>query len=195
MAKRKLKCPKCDRRFSMAAHLARHLNTTHRSKAKKKAAGKSAVRRRPQKRAAKRAAPRGRRTGSVRSMSAIGAAGVLSSLRAYNAELTARCAAVDTQLRAVDAAIGALGAAPARASSRPAKRRARGAGGGRAGSLKTYILKVLRQLSTPQSPRQIATRVVKAGYRSKAKDLAKAVGNALPETKGVKRVGFGEYRA
>ena len=30
--KRKFKCSKCDRRFSMAAHLARHMNTTHASK-------------------------------------------------------------------------------------------------------------------------------------------------------------------
>ena len=29
MARKKLKCPKCDRKFSMAAHLARHKNTMH----------------------------------------------------------------------------------------------------------------------------------------------------------------------
>ena len=39
MAKRKLKCPRCDRSFSMAGHLARHMNATHKRK-KKKAAKK-----------------------------------------------------------------------------------------------------------------------------------------------------------
>ena len=41
MAKQKrIKCPKCDRRFSMPAHLARHLGTTHKRKAKKRVAKK-----------------------------------------------------------------------------------------------------------------------------------------------------------
>ena len=37
--KKSLKCPKCPRTFSMAAHLARHLSSTHAS-AKKKVAAK-----------------------------------------------------------------------------------------------------------------------------------------------------------
>ena len=176
MSKRKLKCPKCDRRFSMPAHLARHVNAAHGSKTKKPAA-----------------TPR-RRTGSDRSASTMGAADVLSSLRAYHSELAARSTAVDLQCSAVDAAINALGATPARLSSRPATRRTRGTGGERAGSLKSYILKVLRPLSIPQGPAEIARRVVKAGYRSQAIDLAKAVNNALATMNGVKKVGFGRYR-
>lgn len=43
--KGKYKCPKCDRTFSMAAHLARHMNSVHASKAKKKAAKKKAAKR------------------------------------------------------------------------------------------------------------------------------------------------------
>ena len=39
MAKKSFKCSKCDRSFSMAAHLARHMNAIHVS-AKKKAAAK-----------------------------------------------------------------------------------------------------------------------------------------------------------
>jgi len=40
--KGKYKCPKCDRTFSMAGHLGRHMNTIHASKAAKKARKKRA---------------------------------------------------------------------------------------------------------------------------------------------------------
>jgi len=40
------KCPKCDRTFSMAAHLARHMNSVHASKGKKKAAKRKVAERR-----------------------------------------------------------------------------------------------------------------------------------------------------
>ena len=66
--------------------------------------------------------------------------------------------------------------------------------GGREGSLKSYMVKILRQRSRPMSPRDIAARIVKAGYKSKAKDLTKAVSNALPQLRGVKKVGFGMYK-
>ncbi|MHC4695735.1 MAG: hypothetical protein ACYTFA_03215 [Planctomycetota bacterium] len=45
------------------------------------------------------------------------------------------------------------------------------------------------------SPNAIATAVAKSGYKSKAKDLAKAVSNSIPELKSVKKVGFGLYKA
>ena len=41
----KFQCSRCDRTFSMAAHLARHMSTIHSRKGKKKAAKKKAVRR------------------------------------------------------------------------------------------------------------------------------------------------------
>ena len=44
------------------------------------------------------------------------------------------------------------------------------------------------------SPKEIAVSVVKAGYKSGAKNLTKAVSNALPEMSEVKKVGRGEYR-
>ena len=52
MAKR-FKCPKCDRAFSMAAHLARHMNTIHGSRGAK-AAAKRGKRRKVKARGAKR---------------------------------------------------------------------------------------------------------------------------------------------
>ncbi len=45
MAKAKYVCRKCKRKFSMAAHLARHNSTIHGSKKKKKATKKKAARR------------------------------------------------------------------------------------------------------------------------------------------------------
>ena len=44
MAKKTFKCPKCDRSFSMAAHLARHKNTIHATAKQKAAAMKKAKR-------------------------------------------------------------------------------------------------------------------------------------------------------
>ena len=51
MPSKKHKCPKCDRSFKMAAHLARHLST-HGAKKKTKVAKKA--KRRPMKRTAKK---------------------------------------------------------------------------------------------------------------------------------------------
>lgn len=65
-AKGKFKCPRCDRTFSMAAHLARHKNTIHASKTarkagKKKGRPKKKVRRRRVVKRAGRAVKRARR--------------------------------------------------------------------------------------------------------------------------------------
>ena len=66
MPKRKtLKCPKCDRKFSMAAHLARHKNTTHGGRKK---ADVRKAKRRPTTRMTKRLGrPRG--VGGLQNMS------------------------------------------------------------------------------------------------------------------------------
>lgn len=59
MAKAKYECRRCKRTFSMAAHLARHNSTIHRSKKKKKATKKKAARRGrpPKKTGARRGRP------------------------------------------------------------------------------------------------------------------------------------------
>lgn len=75
----------------------------------------------------------------------------------------------------------------------PRKRGRPKGSGPRSGSLKDVIAKVLSQRATPLSPQQISQAVVKAGYKSKAQDLTKAVSNVLPDVKGVKRLGFGKY--
>ena len=45
------------------------------------------------------------------------------------------------------------------------------------------------------SPAKIATRVKKAGYKTKAKHLINMVSHALAQMPGVKKVGRGLYRA
>ncbi len=49
--------------------------------------------------------------------------------------------------------------------------------------------------SSPMSPAKIATRVKKAGYKTKSKSLANMVSNTLAQMAGVKKVGRGLYRA
>ena len=53
MPRKKFKCPKCDRSFSMPGHLGRHMTATHGTKKRKKAAKKAKKRsvRRKKKRA------------------------------------------------------------------------------------------------------------------------------------------------
>jgi uncharacterized C2H2 Zn-finger protein len=55
MPRKKFKCPKCDRKFSMAAHLARHTSTMHGMKSKTKKASKKRAGRR--KKGARRMGP------------------------------------------------------------------------------------------------------------------------------------------
>jgi hypothetical protein len=45
------------------------------------------------------------------------------------------------------------------------------------------------------SPGEIASAVIKNGYQTRTSNLTKAVSNALPDIKGVRKVGRGQYRA
>ena len=215
MATGKFKCTKCDRTFSMAAHLARHMNAMHGAKGRRAAAKRKTLRAKARtgrtrgyaKRArAKKAArsPLARRGAMPRTLGA-GVAQLISGMQRCCDDLLAQRAKLDVEISALsgamDAMRGVTAAAPTRARrGRPARaarpvRRGRPVGtGGRAGSLKTYIVKVLRQRATPMSPKAIAGKIVLAGYKSKAKDLTKAVSNALPQLKGVKKIGFGKYK-
>jgi hypothetical protein len=65
---------------------------------------------------------------------------------------------------------------------------------GRPGSLKDYIVRVLGKASKPMSPREMGAAAIKAGFKTKSKDLTKAVSNTLPKMKGIKKIGFGKYQ-
>jgi hypothetical protein len=175
MARKKFKCTKCDRSFSMAAHLGRHTNTMH---------GAGGARRRVLGRP-----PKVRPAATY----GVGASHLLSGMRDYHDELVGKRDQIDRELSAIDDAMTALGSAPAPSRAPAGVRRPRGAKGHRDGSLKSFIVNVLGRQSSPATPKEIAAKVVKAGYKSRAQDLTKAVSNALPELKEIKKIGFGKY--
>lgn len=115
-------------------------------------------------------------------------------MQAYYSELTARRSTLDAQIAGMEGAINILGAAPkARATGRSPGRPADS--GSRTGSLKDTIVRVLRQRAVALSPREIAAKVVQAGYKTSTKNLTKAISNTLPEINTVRKVGRGLYRA
>ena len=198
MAKAAFKCPKCDRSFSMKAHLARHTNTIHASPKRRKAAAKKRARR-AKLAGKKRVVKRKARVPSARKAPVGGGSRVLREMKVYHADLAAMRSSLDAQIGAIEAAMEALTGIRAKAAPRPKRRapaRGRGRGrAGRAGSLKDSVVGVLRKHRTPMSPRELSSAVVRAGYKTKAKDLTKAISNILPQLKMVKKVGRGMYRA
>ena len=93
MAKKSFKCSKCDRSFSMAAHLARHMNAIHvsakqkaaakRTKRKAKKAGKAKRVKRGRKAKVRAPARRKRATGhkAIRDMTLEQLTGLIASAR------------------------------------------------------------------------------------------------------------------
>lgn len=213
MARKKFKCPKCDRTFSMAAHLARHANTIHASGRGRKQTGRPGKKRK----AVRLGRPPGRPAGSRRLAAKDGALRLLDGMRAYHGKLVVQRADLDSQIEGIEAAIGAMGGSASRTVGVRRRRKATGAKrkktgarlgrppaaqsgqgatrGARPGPLREKIVRVLRQRSKPMSPRGIASAVKATGYKSKAKDLTKAVSNTLPKIKAVKKVGRGMYQA
>ena len=183
MAKGAIKCPKCDRTFSMPAHLARHTNTIHGGGRKAGRAG-----------GMKRRLGRPPRAASAAGAGAEGAIRVLKEMETYRDTLLMQRSSIECQIAGIENAMNAMGTMPI---ARPVgKRRGRPAGkGGRSGSLKDMIVKVLRQRSKPLTPQAIAESVVSAGYSTSSKNLTKAVSNALPTLKMVKKVDRGLYQA
>ena len=176
----KFKCSACDRTFSMAAHLGRHKSTMH---AAKKPPAQRFVRvkrrrlRRPQ------AQP-----GHVLPA---GAAAATAQIHAYRDQLAAQHDELDAQLVAIDNALAMLGGTVSVATQPVARRRR---GGRHPGSLKDFIVRVLRGRVRPMSVMGITAAVRKAGYATKNRTLDKSVGNALAAVPQVVRVARGQYR-
>ncbi len=188
MPHKKFKCSRCSRTFSMPAHLARHMNTIHTTGAAR------AARQRMDGRKGKA----GRRPGATAvlaggDVSFTDSADLLSGIQAYHEGLLARRDQIDREVSALGDALSALGSTQAGLAKSVRQTRGRRGGGARGGSLKSFILKVLGRRSTPATPKEIASGVMRFGYNSRAKDLSTAVSNALPELKAVKKVGFGLY--
>ena len=192
MAPGSFKCPKCERSFSMAAHLARHTNTIHGARRGPKPMAKRGPGR-PRKRRVGR--PKGSKS-YARAATGDGATQLLSQMQSYYSELTARRASLEAQIAGMENAMNVMGAVPmARATGRKRGRPVGSVSGSRAGSLKDTIVRVLRQRAKALSPKEIAAGVMKAGYRTSTKNLTKAVSNTLPDMSGIRKVGRGLYQA
>ena len=184
MARASLKCSKCTRKFKMPAHLARHMNTIHASaasKAKRKAAGKGKRRvGRPRGPAVGRPV----RTVAARSSMGDAASRLLSDMQTVRGDLLSRRNSLDSEIDGLARAMEALGGSGRTTRTTTKRKVGRPAGPGRPrgsapreGSLKSFIV-----------------RVLKAGFKTKAKDITKAVSNTLPQLNNVKRIGFGMYK-
>jgi hypothetical protein len=133
---------------------------------------------------------------------------MIASMQTYRGELVARREALDRQLGALDEALVTMGggaAAPRRGPGRPRGSRnavprvqagngRRTAKAPREGSLKEYILKVLSGSGGVMAVKDISAGVLAAGFDTKNKTLAKSVGVALRDLRGVQQVGRGRFR-
>ncbi|MCH7870338.1 MAG: hypothetical protein IID33_01430 [Planctomycetes bacterium] len=126
---------------------------------------------------------------------------LLSDMQTFHGDLLSRRNSLDSEIDGLARAMEAFGGSGGTTPSRGTRKVGRPAGSGRPrgsapreGSLKSFIVRVLKQNSKPLSPNDIGTRVVKAGFKTKAKDITKAVSNTLPQLNNVKRIGFGMYK-
>ncbi len=198
----KFKCKRCKRSFGMAAHLARHMSTIHASKKRKtsnaKTTKKKAKRRTAEPMVVRTVAASRAKIGPIRAFLTCvsGSEGIIDVMQAHHSELLAQRHSLDAQIDAYARAMKTIGAAtPTGSTPRAGKKRGRPVEAvGRPGSLKNYIVRVLRQSSKPMSLQDIGTRVKKAGFKTRAKDLTGAVSSTLPALKSVKRVGYGKYQ-
>jgi len=176
----------------MAAHLARHMNTTHGAKPAVKAAAKKAAGRKPRRpRAVKRAtAPAQRRARPI----VVDEPPILKEMLAYRDNLLTQRDRLAEQIDAIEAALSALGTAP-RSTGKPATaQRSTGKSAFRTGSLKSYIADVMSGAAKPMAVKDITAAVLKAGFKTSNKTLAKSVGIALTQMPKVKKVSRGLFR-
>ncbi len=200
MPRATLKCSKCSRKFSMPAHLARHMSAIHRAPGAKLHAAAKAKKtgRRPGRPKGVRntvAAQAKRSTVRGTKLAGDGPARVLHEMQAYHSALMAEHTSLQARMDALTNAMATLGTVTPAGPKRKTNKRGRPVGSGvRPGSLKDHIVRVMRQTTKPLGPRDISKKVLKAGFKTKAKDISKAVSNKLPELKNIKKVGFGLYR-
>jgi len=181
MATRKsFQCPKCKRTFSMAAHLGRHRATIHGPKTARKQT---------------RHFPASAKAKARWRVPAGAPARLLGDVRAWRGELAAQQAQRAVQLAALDRLLETLRGTAPRSAARLAPRGRRRRGGARAGSLKSYVDRVLRASHRPLRVAEITAAVRQAGYKTRNRTLAKSVGVALVDLPGVKKVGRGVFSA
>ena len=144
---------------------------------------------------AKRRSRRSKRTSPLRGLGS-DARQLITSMKSYHQGLVRHRTALDTEISAVAQAIEALGAPSPGAPAR--RRRARRRPLRRGNSLKEFIGKVLAASAKPMTVKDLGSRVVKAGYKTKSKNLGNQISMALAQmrkVKQVKKVSRGMYKA
>lgn len=127
--------------------------------------------------------PRGRpRSGSA------ALAGVVQNLQAAHRTLLTDRAALDSRIKALEGALFAMNASPARGTGR----RGGGSAGFRKGSLKEYIHRVMSG-GGPMAVKDVTEGVMKSGFKTKNKTLAKSVGIALTQMPMISKLGRGMF--
>ncbi len=143
---------------------------------------------RKKRRGARAAKRKGRGPGRPRGSG--GALAAIAGLNAYRNQLAIQRNDVDQRIVAIDGALAAMGGGGARpAGPGPG----RGRHGPRKGSLKEYISKVVSARGGVMAVRDITAGVLKIGYKTRNKTLAKSVGIARTEMSNIRKVGRGQF--
>lgn len=137
----------------------------------------------------------GRRKATGRAAGGAGTGGLVKQLQAYRSDLIGRQAGLQAEIDGLGAAIAALGGSVATAKAgRPrAGGGGRGRRGARAGSLKSYVLRVMKK-GSQMAVKDIAVAVKRAGYSTNSANFANQVSNALAQMDELTKVERGRYR-
>ena len=145
----------------------------------------------------KKKVARRKRAARARPGAAVRAGGLVAQMRAYRAGLMNQQAALQAEIDGLTAALEALGGAArprARAAGPAGRRPRRGRPTAlRAGSLKSFILKVLKPRGE-MAVKDIAVAVRRVGYKTKSSNVPNQVSNALAQMTGLTKTGRGRYR-
>jgi hypothetical protein len=117
---------------------------------------------------------------------------LLRQMQTYRNGLLAQRAQVTSQIDAIDKALAAMGATIRTTGRRPG--RGRRVGKTRPGSLKSYVERVLRTRGGAMAVKDVTAGVLRAGFKTKNKTLAKSVGIALSQMPAVRKVSRGTFR-
>ena len=115
------------------------------------------------------------------------------SLQSYRNQLLQRPEQIDAQLQAIEQIMAGMGGMAMRSTGRAGQSNFAAGRGARAGSLKEFIVQVLRGRGVMRVA-EITNAIKRAGYKTKNKTLSHSVSVALTEIPGAKKVGRGQFR-
>lgn len=137
----------------------------------------------------------GRRKATGRAAGGAGTGGLVKQLQAYRSDLIGRQAGLQAEIDGLGAAIAAMGGSGTVGPGRPKASVGGGRGrrGARPGSLKSYILRVMKK-GSQMAVKDIAVAVKRSGYSTNSSNFANQVSNALAQMGELTKVERGRYR-